>query len=347
MKINLREKKNWLPRFAELLFTFEGQEIVLYDYQKKFLLDASPFRIIMKARQLGLSWVIALEGLLTALLKPYQTILFVSSGEEAAKRVLVYVYAFINGMSIKPKLLNSSMTECRFANQSRIVSLPNNSRCYSGDTEILTKYGWKRFDKLLDDDIVGQVDSKTLELTYVKPTEVVREHFVGKMYHLKNRCFDLLITPNHRLLLTQYAEIGDRLYNRRVENISELTHSDNRMFKAVKFTGKEIDKVEIPRGQRVRHCRCKGVVKTKNFSQKIVFSGDDFCRFMGIYLAEGCSFFKKGSFYQANIAQFPGWKKDKIEKFLKTTNIKFSIYKTGFSFYNKDLCLYLKQFVYV
>ena len=92
MKIKLSQ--DHLPRLCEELFSFEGQKIHLYEYQKKFLADKSHFRIIMKARQLGLSWVIALEGLFTALTKPYQTILFVSSGEEAAKRVLTYVYSF-------------------------------------------------------------------------------------------------------------------------------------------------------------------------------------------------------------------------------------------------------------
>lgn len=128
MKIN----KNQIPKLAELLFKFEGESISLYPYQKKFMLDDSHFRIVMKARQLGMSWIIALEGLLSALAHPYQTILFVSSGEEAAKRILQYVYSFIYGMPIKPRLLTNSLTECRFLNHSRIVSLPNNSRTVRG-----------------------------------------------------------------------------------------------------------------------------------------------------------------------------------------------------------------------
>ncbi len=128
MKIN----KNQIPRLIELLFRFEGEDIQLYPYQKKFLLDDSHFRIVMKARQLGLSWIIALEGLFCALAHPYQTILFVSSGEEAAKRVLQYVYSFIYGMPMKPRMLTRSLTECRFLNHSRIVSLPNNDRTVRG-----------------------------------------------------------------------------------------------------------------------------------------------------------------------------------------------------------------------
>lgn len=129
MKLN---RQKLILHLAENLFSFEGNKIELYPYQKKFISDTSTFRIIMKARQLGLSWVIALEGLVYALVKPYQTILFVSSGEEAAKRILHYVYAFINGMPVKPKLSINSLTECRFANQSRVISLPNNPRTIRG-----------------------------------------------------------------------------------------------------------------------------------------------------------------------------------------------------------------------
>lgn len=128
----MKISKSKIPRLAELLFKFEGSPISLYPYQKNFLLDDSHFRIVMKARQLGMSWIIALEGLLTALTRPYQTVLYVSSGEEAAKRVLQYVYSFIYGMPIRPRMLTRSLTECRFLNQSRIVSLPNNDRTVRG-----------------------------------------------------------------------------------------------------------------------------------------------------------------------------------------------------------------------
>jgi len=131
-KMKIKFSKSQIPRLAELLFTFEGQPIKLYDYQKRLMRDESEFRIIMKARQLGFSWIIAMEGLLCALLHPYQTILIVSSGEEAAKRVLGYVYTFIHGMKVQPKLLTHSMTECKLSNHSKIVSLPNNDRTVRG-----------------------------------------------------------------------------------------------------------------------------------------------------------------------------------------------------------------------
>jgi len=130
--VRIKWKPQYLPKLAEGLFQFEGHPFILYPYQAEFMLDPAHFRIVMKARQLGMSWVIALEGLLFALTHPYVTVLFISSGEEAAKRVLNYVYSFLHSMPFPAQLLNHSMTECRFTNQSRIVSLPNNDRTVRG-----------------------------------------------------------------------------------------------------------------------------------------------------------------------------------------------------------------------
>jgi len=125
-------KREFVARFINTFFHFEGSPLKMYGYQNRFLLDDSPFRIVMKARQLGYSFVIAAEGLAEALIQPYQTILFVSSGEEAAKRVLKYAYSLIDGMPLKPKMVNQSMTEMSFHNKSRIISLPNNDRTVRG-----------------------------------------------------------------------------------------------------------------------------------------------------------------------------------------------------------------------
>lgn len=72
-----------------------------------------------------------------------------------------------------------------------------NPNCYDDKTEILTRRGWVLFPELLDDDEVaqwwpnGQVD-------FVKPHEVVRQHYAGDMVTLKNQHVDLVVTPNHR-----------------------------------------------------------------------------------------------------------------------------------------------------
>jgi len=128
---NVNERQ-FIASFINTMYTFEGVPLRLYPYQNDFILDPSTFRIIMKARQMGYSFVIACEGLTEALLKPHMTVLFVSSGEEAAKRILKYVYSLLDGLPVKPILGTQSMTEISFLNKSRILSLPNNDRTIRG-----------------------------------------------------------------------------------------------------------------------------------------------------------------------------------------------------------------------
>jgi len=316
--------------FLENLCKFEGEPIKLYDYQKDFLLDESTYRIVNKARQLGFSWIIAAESVFEVLTIPNHTILIVSTGESSAKRVLAYCYKLFRGVKFTVQFDKETQEEIGLPNGSRIISLPNNPNCYSGDTEILTDTGWKRFDILQDDDIVAQVDKDSLELSYVKPDKVVRLPYKGDMYHLNNKPFDCMVTPNHRMLTCSFNKKSKSEHKKRIEHISELSNAENWMYKAVNYKGIEVEEFRVPH--------------ISNWSEEIILSGDDYCKFMGIWIAEGCVYNRKGVSYQVDIAQYPGHKKDQIREFLKQTGIKFSETKYKFIIWNKDLYSYLLQF---
>lgn len=112
--------------------TLDRKRVNLYDYQVEFLNDESVFRIVSKARQLGFSVIIAIEAVIESLLFPQQVSLFVSSGEDAAKRVLQYCYEFIRSLPVKPNLLVQSTSEIKLANHSQMVSLPANPKTIRG-----------------------------------------------------------------------------------------------------------------------------------------------------------------------------------------------------------------------
>ena len=131
-RMKLNNPRTFITSFANSVFKYQGEYLKLYPYQNRLLLDSSPFRVVMKARQMGYSFCIAVEGLVEALLRPNITVLFVSSGEEAAKRILRYVYELIEGLPVKPQTIVRSTTECSFSNNSRLVSLPNNDRTVRG-----------------------------------------------------------------------------------------------------------------------------------------------------------------------------------------------------------------------
>lgn len=80
------------------------------------------------------------------------------------------------------------------ARTSRVAS--SNPNCFSGDTQVLTRNGWLRFDKLTNDQDVMQWDPVT-GLSFVAPTAHVKVD-VAEMLHISSEHIDLMVTEDHR-----------------------------------------------------------------------------------------------------------------------------------------------------
>jgi len=74
--------------------------------------------------------------------------------------------------------------------------------CFDGDTEILTENGWTKFKHLQDNVRVAQVDVKNgMKTSLVLPMKVIRQkNGFDHLLHFKNRCVDLMVTPDHNLI---------------------------------------------------------------------------------------------------------------------------------------------------
>ena len=75
--------------------------------------------------------------------------------------------------------------------------------CYDDATEILTRDGWKLFAKLGDSDEVA-TRSEGGRFEWQKPSERQCYPFDGEMVGFANKSVDLLVTPNHRMLVRRY-----------------------------------------------------------------------------------------------------------------------------------------------
>lgn len=71
--------------------------------------------------------------------------------------------------------------------------------CYSDDTEILTRRGWKLFADLTSDDDVA-TRSEDGQFEWQRPLEYFDRQYDGPLVHFTSRGIDLLVTPNHRVL---------------------------------------------------------------------------------------------------------------------------------------------------
>jgi flavin-dependent thymidylate synthase len=72
--------------------------------------------------------------------------------------------------------------------------------CYDSETEVLTVTGWKRWPDVSADD---RLATRTAEgvLEYHKPTALISAPYRGRMYRVEARGVDLLVTPNHNMLV--------------------------------------------------------------------------------------------------------------------------------------------------
>jgi len=83
--------------------------------------------------------------------------------------------------------------------------------CYSDDTEILTNGGWKLFSQLNKNEEVATYNIDNGHLEYQKPTKYYEYNFnsnlFSKMYNFKHESVNVLVTPNHRMLIERNGKI--------------------------------------------------------------------------------------------------------------------------------------------
>lgn len=91
-------------------------------------------------------------------------------------------------------------------------------RCYSLDTEFLTRDGWKTYEHIGIDTEIVQYNEDTKELEFVKAGHAYFNE-TDTMYHFVGNNTDLLVTPNHRMYDkgrdNWYVKRADELYKKR------------------------------------------------------------------------------------------------------------------------------------
>ncbi len=106
------------------------KEAGLFNYQKEFLESCEQFRLVLKSRQIGFSYVAALDALIGALQGRNQ--LFLSASEEQALILMRYLEHWANKTGIEFK--SSSTHEKVLANGAVIKALAHNFRTVQGFT---------------------------------------------------------------------------------------------------------------------------------------------------------------------------------------------------------------------
>ena len=106
--------------------------------------------------------------------------------------------------------------------------------CYSDDTEILTDSGWKLFSEL--DKTEKVMVFKDGILYYEHPKSYISNDYNGEMVSVQTRSVDLLVTPNHKMVVQKkvnnkwndtwkFTEASEITYKHRIPTAGEFIHT--------------------------------------------------------------------------------------------------------------------------
>lgn len=218
--------------------------------------------------------------------------------------------------------------------------------CYSEDTEVYTREGWKLFKEINKTDMILSLNHHNYEIEWVNITKKMSYKFDGNLLNFKNKKMDFLVTPNHRMLA----------YSRKVS--SRLLKGDN-----IIPAEKVMKSYFIER----RGFKWSGGVKKYFILPSITLDFghfkkgleerkmplDKWLAFFGVWIADG--YCRHSLNTSGNNRKTIGIKQNinncnYIENLFKDLGFKYSVYrekgtnKFNFEIHNAQLWEYLKQF---
>lgn len=174
------------------------------------------------------------------------------------------------------------------------------SGCYSDDTEVLTKRGWLHHRDVTTEDDVACFDMENEKTLYAKPERIIKKHYSGEMHRFCGYGYDLLVTPEHRMVVKPMWPNPARKWPKGVWQFCEAQEMPSAPF-------------TLPLAAPMDHPpQSEDAVPV------------EWAAIAGWYVAEGCR-----QSAGICIAQAEGEKSDEIEDLLKAAGITYKINKSG------------------
>lgn len=214
-----------------------------------------------------------------------------------------------------------------------------NTGCYDEQTEVLTKDGWKFWKDVTHKDIFITMNMKNKNIEYQEPTQLFDYEYVGDMVEIKNKNFDLLVTPNHNMLIN----VNKGTY--KLMSAEDMVGRYQTLIpKQADWVGEDIDFFEL---DEITFKKSFYGNKYEETKESIKIKTTEWAEFMGWFLSEG-------SFDNENIAQSHGYRvfitqvkeqnKKIIESLLNKMPFNWSQDGAKYIICNKQLWMYVKQF---
>ncbi|UZE93607.1 MAG: hypothetical protein IB618_02420 [Candidatus Pacearchaeota archaeon] len=220
-----------------------------------------------------------------------------------------------------------------------IYALETGLSCYDEKTEVLTNNGWKKFPQVKKTNKICTLNIKNNKIEFQKPRKIFTYKHKGKMYRLKTKRVDLLVTPNHKLLISKCD--FRKPPNFFLKEAEFLFNKSKRFKKDGIWIGKNIKyftlpTVKIKHGSR--HYKGFRVKKEKHIPIK------PWLKFFGFWMAEGWTTKGKNGDYNVCLANSNTDLLFEMKKILESFG--YSIYQGNNVIRVRDYQLfhYLKQF---
>jgi len=262
-----------------------------------------------------------------------------------AKYGIPYFQNFI-GLDGDPSLVRSMCCRLRLdltellTREGGTFGYGDKTGCYDKETELLTNNGWKHFYALSKNDLIY---TRTLDgdIELHKPLRYYEYDWNGELLKFKTKTLDLLVTPNHRMLVERKYKHSPGFVEAR-----EFSPTNHSIPKYGKWIGKNVEYFILPSMSN------EWVAGNYNSHHKKIWNEvkipmDIWLPFFGIWLAEGSTDgenYASDHGYRVIISQIKKPERDKIRTMLNKTPFKYRETDKGFVICNKQLWSYLRQF---
>jgi DNA modification methylase len=142
-----------------------------------------------------------------------------------------------------------AMTELPDCSVHLMVTSPpyNVGKCYSEDTEVLTKKGWKFYQELSEDDFIATVNPASFDVEYYNFDELYVYEHKGEMINFRKprNSVNVLVTPNHNIFCMPRTRSSNQRWQF-IKASDAINYNTVIFLNTVKWKGTEIPTISIP-----------------------------------------------------------------------------------------------------
>lgn len=201
--------------------------------------------------------------------------------EELKKRWGIDSYMIYHGVETnKFKPLDKLQCKRRVNCEGKFVFGTVAANCFDRETEVLTKRGWKKYFELGKDDKFVTLN-KAGEIEYQEPKRIIiQTDYNGVMYRLKTKYLDIMVTPNHKLLVKRKMTLRKDRHNE-----MKLRRKIGKSYFFTEYYPEYVvDGYGKPRWFKKNG---KWIIANKDIEFRGGFKMEDFLEILGYYIAEG------------------------------------------------------------